>query len=260
MLRIFGAGALAFALLIPHQAQAAPPGPCKVNQVIMWAWSLRIVKCLDKPEPIKRASKRQHSGEITDVSAARRVHRGRVPSAHRDPDRMGGRRYAGHGSRAAGSPRPPARLESARPPGADRDGRGYASAPAGVSAPVRAVMHRRPAAVARGAVQGAAIGGQVAVEYSRPAECRGIAWCGCWLKKILGIPDPSLNLAINWARVGSAASPDSANVVVWRHHVGKLLKHEGGRILIQSGNDRGAVRTRWVSPGILGGVVAWRRV
>ena len=98
------------------------------------------------------------------------------------------------------------------------------------------------------------------MEHSRPRECYGIAWCGCWLRLALGISDRSLNLAINWARVGSAASPDSANVVVWRHHVGRLIEHKDGRILVQSGNDRGAVRTRWLSPHVLGGVVAYRKV
>lgn len=94
----------------------------------------------------------------------------------------------------------------------------------------------------------------------RPADCRGIAWCGCWLRHELGLADRSLNLAIRWASMGSAASPDTANVVVWRHHVAKLIEHRDGLLLIRSGNDRGAVRTRWISPRALGGVVAWRKV
>jgi hypothetical protein len=106
----------------------------------------------------------------------------------------------------------------------------------------------------------ARFGATLAVEHSRPRDCFGIQWCGCWLRHAFGIGDRSLNLAIAWARVGAPASPDNANVVVWRHHVGKLLAHDNGRILVQSGNDGGAVRTRWLSPRILGGVVAYRKV
>ncbi len=226
-LRHLGAGALALALTIlapDGTAQAAGP-------------------------PVK--------GKLTDVSAARRLHHVRIP------DRNAGLRvprYRGHAGRGEGRARAAARMDGARHPEADRDGRGYASAPAGLPAPVRTVTHRRAHGVVLAAIQGASIGGQVAVEHSRPRECYGIAWCGCWLRTALGIPDRSLNLAINWARVGSPASREEANIVVWAHHVAQVLGHDRGRILIRSGNDRGAVRTRWVSPGILGGVRAWRRV
>lgn len=98
------------------------------------------------------------------------------------------------------------------------------------------------------------------VEAERPADCRGIQWCGCWLRHDFGLADRALNLAMAWARLGAAASPDTANVVVWRHHVARLLEHRDGLILIRSGNDRGGVRTRWISPRALGGVVAWRKV
>lgn len=94
----------------------------------------------------------------------------------------------------------------------------------------------------------------------RPRDCYGIQWCGCWLRHQFGLASTSLNLAINWARMGNPASPNEANVVVWRHHVGKLLQFDGSRILVQSGNDGNAVRTRWLSPRVLGGVVAYRRV
>lgn len=130
---------------------------------------------------------------------------------------------------------------------------------------------------ARAAVAGALAGGQasvasgglirttkaadtVAVEHSRPRECYGIAWCGCWLRHVLGIPDSSLNLAANWRRVGQPASVETATIAVWPHHVGKVLGHRSdGKILLQSGNDGGAVRTRWVSPNIRG-PVTYRRV
>lgn len=142
--------------------------------------------------------------------------------------------------------------------------------------PTRTAAHVR-VKIARTAIAGARAGGQASVASGglvtvttaaelnvgptvRPRECYGIQWCGCWLRHIFGIADSSLNLAINWASRGTPATPETANVVVWHHHVAKLLGHDGRRILIQSGNDRGAVRTRWVSTGILGGVVAYRRI
>lgn len=102
--------------------------------------------------------------------------------------------------------------------------------------------------------------GTIEVSHDRPRDCYGIQWCGCWLRHHFGFAAISLNLAINWARMGQPASPHDANVVVWRHHVGRLLEYRDGMILVQSGNDGGAVRTRWLSPRVLGGVVAYRRV
>lgn len=259
LLRYLGAGALALALLTASitPSNAAPPGPCKLNQVIVWAWSIRIIKCLDEPDPPKRETKRRHSGELTDVSAARRMSRGNhIRTASLPPARYRG----GSASRIRRGISPPPRMDLARASQTDRDGRGYASQEAGVSAPIRTASHRRAWGVARAAIGGARASAQVAVEYSRPANCRGIPWCGCWLRTALGIADSSLNLAANWARVGQPATIETANIVVWPHHVGKLLGHRPGQLLIQSGNDGGAVRTRWVSPNIRGHVLAYRRV
>lgn len=113
------------------------------------------------------------------------------------------------------------------------------------------------ASVARGGLVTVAT---AADSVSRPRDCYGIAWCGCWLRHVLGIPDRSLNLAANWSKVGQPATPETANIVVWAHHVGRKLDYKNGKILLQSGNDGGAVRTRWVSPSIRGPVIAYRRV
>jgi len=93
----------------------------------------------------------------------------------------------------------------------------------------------------------------------QPAECAGIAWCGCWLRLKLGIHDARLNLARAWATVGSAASGPAAGVVaVWRHHVGLVTGVlPGGQIMLLSGNDGHAVRER---PRSTRGVIAYRRV
>ncbi|UPT85172.1 hypothetical protein HAP41_0000033325 [Bradyrhizobium barranii subsp. apii] len=97
------------------------------------------------------------------------------------------------------------------------------------------------------------------VAAGQPAECAGIAWCGCWLRLKLGIRDPRLNLARAWVRVGTAASGPGAGVIaVWRHHVGIITADlGGGQIMLLSGNDGHAVRER---PRPTRGIIAYRRV
>jgi hypothetical protein len=63
-------------------------------------------------------------------------------------------------------------------------------------------------------------------------------------------PGPSFNLARSWAHYGSNAGGPS------RHHVGKIVGHENGQWIIQSGNDVHAVRTR---PRSIAGAIAFRR-
>jgi len=94
-------------------------------------------------------------------------------------------------------------------------------------------------------------------DTSRPSDCYGIAWCGCWLRHHLGINDVRLNLARAWATVGSAAAPAVGVVVVWAHHVGIITGHDGSNWIITSGNDGNAVRTHARS---LAGAIAFRRV
>jgi hypothetical protein len=70
-------------------------------------------------------------------------------------------------------------------------------------------------------------------------------------------PGPSYNLARSWARYGSdAGGPSDGAIVVWRHHVGKIVGHENGQRIVQSGNDGRAVRAR---PRSLAGAIAFRR-
>ena len=53
-----------------------------------------------------------------------------------------------------------------------------------------------------------------------------------------------------------AGGPSVGVIVVWRHHVGKIVGHENGQWIIQSGNDGRAVRTR---PRSIAGAIAFRR-
>jgi len=84
------------------------------------------------------------------------------------------------------------------------------------------------------------------------------AWCGWFMRGQVGNdPGPSFNLARSWAHYGSnAGGPSVGVIVVWRHHVGKIVGHENGQWIIQSGNDGRAVRTR---PRSIAGAIAFRR-
>jgi hypothetical protein len=84
------------------------------------------------------------------------------------------------------------------------------------------------------------------------------AWCGWYMRGQVGSdPGPSYNLARSWARYGSdAGGPSVGAIVVWRHHVGKIVAHENGQWIVQSGNDGHAVRAR---PRSLAGAIAFRR-
>lgn len=96
--------------------------------------------------------------------------------------------------------------------------------------------------------------------HSRPADCYGIAWCGCFLRHYFGLADKSLNLAANWAGIGRASNAHSGVIVVWRHHVG-LMRSEPdayGDAVVLSGNDgRGQVRERSRS---IRGAIAFREL
>jgi hypothetical protein len=83
------------------------------------------------------------------------------------------------------------------------------------------------------------------------------AWCGWFMRGQVGSdPGPSYNLARSWVHYGSnAVGPSVGAIVVWRHHVGKIVGQENGQWIVQSGNDGHAVRTR---PRSLAGVIAFR--
>jgi hypothetical protein len=68
-------------------------------------------------------------------------------------------------------------------------------------------------------------------------------------------PGPQFNLARSWARWGRAGPVGVGAVVVWPHHVGKIVGQAGGMWVIQSGNDGNRVRTR---PRPLNGAIAIR--
>ena len=88
-------------------------------------------------------------------------------------------------------------------------------------------------------------------------DYRPRAWCGWWLRTQLGVRDANYNLARNWAHYGHAAGgPGPGVIVVWWHHVGRIVGPCNGNVcLIESGNDGHAVRTRLRS---VAGAIAFR--
>lgn len=87
--------------------------------------------------------------------------------------------------------------------------------------------------------------------WSAPSAYRGgsggrpRAWCGWQMRQLVGgDPGPEYNLARNWAHWGHAGPAGVGAVVVWAHHVGKIVGYENGQWLVQSGNDGNRLRTR----------------
>lgn len=83
------------------------------------------------------------------------------------------------------------------------------------------------------------------------------AWCGWWLRHHLGVADRLYNAARAWVRYGYRASGPAPGVIaVYPHHVGIVVSVPGpGRMVMTSGNDGHAVRTRERPTR---GVIAWR--
>lgn len=86
---------------------------------------------------------------------------------------------------------------------------------------------------------------------------RPTAWCGWQMRQWLGVADRAYNLARKWAGFGSRASGPAPGVIaVYPHHVGIVVSVPGpGRMVMKSGNDGHAIRTRERSTR---GVIAWR--
>jgi hypothetical protein len=85
---------------------------------------------------------------------------------------------------------------------------------------------------------------------------RPAAWCGWEMRQLVGAdPGPSFNLARNWTRWGRPGAAGIGAVVVWPHHVGKIVGQENGEWIIESGNDGHALRAR---PRSIAGAIAIR--
>jgi len=87
-------------------------------------------------------------------------------------------------------------------------------------------------------------------------QARPVAWCGWEMRRLVGVdPGPSFNLARNWAHWGRPGPAGIGAVVVWPHHVGKIVGQQNGEWIVESGNDGHALRTR---PRSIAGAIAIR--
>jgi len=74
---------------------------------------------------------------------------------------------------------------------------------------------------------------------------RPATWCGWEMRHLVGAdPGPSFNLARNWAHWGRPGPAGVGAVVVWPHHVGRIVGQQNGEWVIESGNDGHALRVR----------------
>jgi len=81
--------------------------------------------------------------------------------------------------------------------------------------------------------------------FARPAGCPH-RWCGCYMRtQVSSDPGPAYNLARSWLKWGSPTSPTPGAIVVWSHHVGRLVSQVQVSVwIVHSGNDGNAVRER----------------
>lgn len=91
-------------------------------------------------------------------------------------------------------------------------------------------------------------------------DVRPSAWCGWqmrqWHPQRTNI---NLNLAKNWAYVGTATIPRVGAIIVWRHHVGEITGYDAHKHqwVVKSGNDSHRVRER---PRSIAGAIAFRSI
>jgi hypothetical protein len=91
---------------------------------------------------------------------------------------------------------------------------------------------------------------------SRGLGGRPAAWCGWEMRQLVGgDPGASYNLARNWAHWGHSGPVGVGAVVVWPHHVGKIVGQQNGQWVVESGNDGHALRSR---PMSIAGAIAIR--
>jgi hypothetical protein len=103
---------------------------------------------------------------------------------------------------------------------------------------------------------GASWNNSEASAYRGGLGARPAAWCGWEMRQLVGgDPGPEYNLARNWAHWGHSGPAGVGAVVVWPHHVGKIVGQQDGQWVIESGNDGHAVRTR---PLPIAGAIAIR--
>jgi len=89
---------------------------------------------------------------------------------------------------------------------------------------------------------------------ARPAGCPSRLWCGCYLATVYGFSGQmwrQLWVARAWAQKFPRAELAPGKVAVFGRgrggHVGRIDGVRPGEVLLTSGNDGNAIRTRWRS-------------
>ena len=120
------------------------------------------------------------------------------------------------------------------------------------------ILCRVYAPIGAAIVLAALVGAPTAHAFFSDYGPRPRAWCGWQMRQEMWRdPGPAFNRAIEWKRYGTAApGPAVGVIIVWPHHVGKIVgRDESGDWIVRSGNDGRAVRERVRS---LPGVIAFR--
>ena len=99
-----------------------------------------------------------------------------------------------------------------------------------------------------------AVSGDAVIIGGRPAGCPR-RYCGCGLRKYLGINDKRLDLAWNWARLFPRAHPAPGMAVVWRHHVALIVRMTGHREAVLRDYNSGRGLSRIHVRSIAGAVI-----
>jgi hypothetical protein len=88
----------------------------------------------------------------------------------------------------------------------------------------------------------------------RPAGCPH-AYCGCGLRHYLGIDDPRLNLAWNWARLFQRDVAAPGRAAVWHHHVALIEQVVGPHMALLRDYNSGRGLSRLHVRSLAGAVI-----
>ena len=91
--------------------------------------------------------------------------------------------------------------------------------------------------------------GSAALNKWLGVNTRRVRWCGIYLSKVIAHAPRNAASVDAWRHWGHAVNPRNVKgkqvIVIFKHrHVGKLVSIKGNCILVTSGNDGNAVRTR----------------
>lgn len=97
-------------------------------------------------------------------------------------------------------------------------------------------------------------GNQTQIIGGRPSDCP-FRYCGCGLRKFLGLDDKRLNKASEWKRLFARSMPGPGRVAVWPRHVAYIERMGSGRMAFMRdyNSGRGLSRLHWRS--IAGAVI-----